>query len=238
VRISASDRIVVVSPHLDDAALSLGVTIVRATRSGARVEVLTVFAGDPASETPANGWDRRGGFATQGESAKARRDEDREACRLLGAEPMWLSFSSRAEKDEDLIWPAVADAVRGAEGVLVPGFPLTNEDHAWLGRLLVERGLPCDRTGLYAEQPYRYMVRSERPRLEVPARLEGRLSAALEWTKTGVGIGDYRLKRKAILAYRSQMPMLGFLARRHRKLHRMLFDEAVRGGEALAWLSA
>ena len=38
-------RLVVVSPHLDDAVLSLGATLAHAVESGATVEVLTVFAG-------------------------------------------------------------------------------------------------------------------------------------------------------------------------------------------------
>ena len=66
--------VVVVSPHLDDAALSLGAAIARARRIGAaRVVVLTVFAGNPESDLPAGGWDSRAGFATEGEASRARR---------------------------------------------------------------------------------------------------------------------------------------------------------------------
>ena len=42
-------RVVVVSPHLDDAVLSLGATMAHAIESGAKVEVLTVFGCEPTS---------------------------------------------------------------------------------------------------------------------------------------------------------------------------------------------
>ena len=68
-------RLVVVSPHLDDAVLSLGATMASAARNGAHVTVLTVFACDPQSSAPAEWWDRAGGFRTLGEAACARREE-------------------------------------------------------------------------------------------------------------------------------------------------------------------
>jgi LmbE family N-acetylglucosaminyl deacetylase len=239
VRVSLEGRVVVVSPHVDDAVFSLGATIARAKRGGARVEVLTVFSGDPASSAPANKWDRRAGFGTVGQAMTARRVEDREACRIVGAEPSWLRFLGGGyggEKNADTIWSAVASAVANADAVLIPGFPLTNEDHAWLARLLAERPVPCVRTGLYAEQPYRYMVRAESPRPVVPPLLRQGMSGAIGWTGTTARLSDRRLKRKAILAYASQLPMLGLAAMRGRKLRLMLLHEALHRGEAIAWL--
>jgi LmbE family N-acetylglucosaminyl deacetylase len=236
-RESLSGRVVVVSPHLDDAVLSLAATIARATRSGAHVDVLTVFAGDPASDTPAGGWDSRGGFATEGEAATARRAEDREACSIIGAEPAWLPFGDgnyAQGRDRREVFAAVVGTLAGADSVLVPGFPLTNPDHAWLAELLLGQALPCARVGLYAEQPYRYMVRGERRRLDVPGQISLRVPHGVEWTYPARS-SDLLLKRRAILAYQSQVRLLGFSAKRHRKLHRMLLDEALHRGEAIAW---
>jgi LmbE family N-acetylglucosaminyl deacetylase len=237
-RESLSGRVVVVSPHLDDAVLSLAATIVRATRSGAHVDVLTVFAGDPASDTPAGGWDSRGGFATEGEAATARRAEDGEACSIIGAEPAWLPFGDgnyAQGRDRSEVFAAVVGTLAGADAVLVPGFPLTNPDHAWLAELLLGEALPCARVGLYAEQPYRYMVRGERRRLDAPGQISPRLLPdGIEWMHSA-RLFDLPLKRRAILAYQSQVPLLGFSAKRHRKLHRMLLDEALHRGEAIAW---
>ena len=221
-------HVVVVSPHLDDAVLSLGATIARTTRSGARVEVLTVFAGDPSSRAPAGGWDTRAGFATEGEATLARRAEDLQACGQLGAETGWLSFpggsyaGARGEEETEAIWSSLVAAVADADAALVPGFPLTNRDHAWLSELIEQRGLPC-RTGMYVEQPYRYMARGERSPLEQT------------WETRGVAIGDYRRKWGAVLAYASQLPLLGFTVRRHGRLKRMLLHEVLHGGEAVSF---
>ncbi len=211
-------RVVVVSPHLDDAVFSLGATIARASRSGVRIDVLTVFACDPDSEAPANGWDARGGFATEGEAATARRDEDREACRLVGAEPHWLPFRGGGytpEKDADAVFAAVARKVSGADTVLVPGFPLRNDDHAWLARLFDERPPSPARFGRYVEQPYAYTVRKEQP-----------LSGS-EWEKSRVTLADRFRKRRAVREYASQLPLLSLGPR---KLNLLVLQS-----EAISW---
>ena len=71
-------RVVVVSPHLDDAVMSLGATIAKAVQSGTRIEVLTVFAYKPSSSEPAGPWDTRCGYETEGQAADSRRAEDRQ----------------------------------------------------------------------------------------------------------------------------------------------------------------
>jgi LmbE family N-acetylglucosaminyl deacetylase len=213
-------RFVVVSPHLDDAVFSLGATIASASKSGSRIEVLTVFGCDPSSRAPANGWDARGGFATEGEAATARREEDREACRLVGAEPNWLPFRGGGyapDKDADAISAAILGSVSGADAVLVPGFPLRNDDHAWLAGLFSERPPPSMRLGRYVEQPYAYAVRKEQP-------LSG------EWEKPRVTVADRLRKRRAVLAYTSQLPLLS-LGRR--QLNLLLLQS-----EAISWSPA
>ncbi|MGZ4335701.1 MAG: PIG-L deacetylase family protein [Gaiellaceae bacterium] len=209
----------VVSPHLDDAILSLGATMTHVARSGASVAVLTVFAGNPESTRPASGWDRRAGFETEGEAATARRSEDLEACRVVGAAPTWLPFAPGSygdRRDPDEVWSALTPAVTRADTVYVPGFPLTNEDHAWLAALFVGRDLSVDLVR-YSEQPYRYGVREE-------GRSPGR-----DWERSRVAIADYRRKRRAVQAYRSQLPLLGLT----RNLNRLLLHEFMHGGEAL-----
>ena len=158
---SAVGSIVVLSPHSDDGVLSLGATMARWARFGWHVELLTVFALDPASNTPTGGWDRRAGFLTEGDAARARRDEDRVACSILGVTPRWLPFGSvdfDRHGDDAEVWDAVGGVVDGASVVLVPGSPLTHPDHAWLNRLVFERSasFPVAR---YAEQPYTFKAR-------------------------------------------------------------------------------
>jgi LmbE family N-acetylglucosaminyl deacetylase len=221
VTVSLGRRVVLVSPHLDDGVFSLGATIARATRAGAQVEVLTVFGCDPDSQAPANGWDTRGGFATEGEAATARREEDRQACRLVGAEPHWLPFRGGGYtplKDENAIVTAITERVVEADTLLVPGFPLRNDDHAWLADLFERRTLFNGQTGWYAEQPYSYAVRKDQPR------------PSGAWRKTSVSVGDRLRKRSALLAYKSQLPLLSLGTR---KLNLLLLQS-----EAISWGSA
>jgi LmbE family N-acetylglucosaminyl deacetylase len=211
-----ADRIVVVSPHLDDGVLSLGASMAAWSRAGTTVELLTVLACDPGSAAPVGGWDRRGGFATEGESALARREEDRRACAALGATPVWLPFGSvdyERHGDDGAVLAAVSTAVDGAEVVLVPGHPLSHPDHAWLAALLDGR-LVAARVGVYAEQPYTRKSGVEPPGFE----------------PTGSGLRDRLAKWRAIRSYRSQLPLLGM----HRSLRRGPHRYAL-APELVAW---
>jgi len=118
-------RLVVISPHLDDAILSLGATIAHAVESGAKVEILTVFAYEPGSAAPTDDWDRKSGFATEGEASQQRRIEDRAACSILGVAPRWFDFSAspyrrRASMAE--VVATVVAATAGVDTILIPDF--------------------------------------------------------------------------------------------------------------------
>lgn len=224
-------RIVVVSPHLDDGVLSLGAAIASWARAGATVELLTALACDPASEAPAGGWDRRGGFASEGDSARARREEDREACTAIGATPVWLPFGSvdyaRHGSEED-VRRAVADAVAGADVVLLPGFPLSHPDHEWLVRTLVAGDVAGrGRLGLYAEQPY---TRRDGGDPRAPTWVTDALQGRWSFTPVSNRLRDRLVKWRAIRRYRSQLRLLGM----HRSLRRGAHRYAL-AREWVAW---
>jgi LmbE family N-acetylglucosaminyl deacetylase len=231
-----SGRIVVISPHLDDAIMSVGATIASAVRSGASVEVLTVFGYGPVSAVPAGPWDTKSGFRTEADACQVRRDEDRKACRILGATPRWLDFGAEPydrRGSPAQILSAVSAAVAGADCVLIPGFPLVHEDHAELTRLLLGGNL-SGHIALYAEQPYLFWERKKISPLMRAAAIEDQLKGSLEWTRRRVGRVERRLKLQAVRSYRSQLYQLGLL---HIGLYRMLWHESAQGGEAIAWLS-
>ena len=220
--VTHGQRVVVASPHLDDGVLSLGASIASWSRAGAVVELLTVLACDPGSAAPAGGWDRRGGFATEGESALARREEDRRACARLGATPVWLPFGSldyERHGDEDDVRRAVADAVGEADLVLLPGFPLSHPDHEWLVRSLVSDLKSDTRLALYAEQPY--------------ARRAGAAPEVPEWLAAATAVATFETaptrprdrvaKWWAIREYRSQLPLLAMRRSLRRGAHRYAF---------------
>jgi LmbE family N-acetylglucosaminyl deacetylase len=228
--------LVVVSAHLDDAVLSLGATVAGLVRGGVQVKVVTVFAGNPASNLPVGGWDGLAGFRTEGEASTARRHEDERACGIVGAVPVWLPFSEadyREGMDEAGIVEALTRELADADAVLAPGFPLMNPDHAVVARLVLGNP-PPGRLGLYAEQPYRYWVRATQPKLTLPESI----AVANAWTRRRARPALLRTKRRAIRAYASQLRLLGLIGRRNLRLDRMLLHELVRGGEAIAWLPA
>jgi LmbE family N-acetylglucosaminyl deacetylase len=202
-------RIVVVSPHLDDGVLSLGAAMAAWSRSGATVELLTVLGCDPRSDAPAGGWDRRGGFLTEGDSARARRDEDRRACAVLGVTPVWLPFGSvdyeRHGEEED-VRSAVGEALADTDAALFPGFPLTHPDHEWLVRTLAEGRFACRRPGFYAEQPY---ARRLAPAPELPTWVAEALGESPSFGALRTSLRDRLAKSRAIRQYHSQLPLLG-----------------------------
>jgi LmbE family N-acetylglucosaminyl deacetylase len=200
--------VVVVSPHLDDAVLSLGAAMAAWVRDGARVELLTVFAGDPESTAPAGGWDSRGGFATEGEAVRARRAEDDGASAALGVMPVRLGFGYQdydRHGDEREIGRAVVTAIGSADVVLLPGSPLSHPDHELLVRTIVGAPLDARRLGFYAEQPYTQRA-GGRPVL--PQFLAAEYEGSFVLVPVRTAWRDRLAKYRAVRTYRSQLPLL------------------------------
>lgn len=207
-------RIVVVSPHLDDAVFSLGATLSHAARHDADVTVLTVLSGDPASSAPAGWWDAQAGFRTAGDATTARRQEDARACSILGVAPRWLPFSAAeyGPVPEEEVVAALRTELQGFGLILLPGFPLTHQDHELLNRLVLERVQPTARLLLYAEQPY---------------ALWETIGPPAGWKPAAAALPDRVKKLRACRAYTSQLELLGA-----RSLSgRLARFDAARGGE-------
>ncbi|HYY03860.1 MAG TPA: PIG-L family deacetylase [Gaiellaceae bacterium] len=246
-------RIVVVSPHLDDAVLSLGATIAAATRAGQDVSVLTVFAGEPDSAAEPSSWDVRAGFRSAGEAGRARRAEDAAACATLGARAVCLEgvrTLSRAELGRRLR-PELAQA----DLVLIPGYPCTHADHELVSALVLEDGVPGE-LALYVEQPYAMwrllgQQHARRRRIArsvglaaraggvralqepvVPAALR-RAASTAGWEPIRATAHDRWLKQRASLCYRSQFRLFGL-----RLLAAIALYEWAFGGEAIGRLTA
>lgn len=81
---------VVLSPHLDDAALSLGGLIQRLPEPRA---VVTVHGGPPAAGAAVSEWDAACGFLSAREAYETRLAEDARACAVLGAEQVLLGHA-------------------------------------------------------------------------------------------------------------------------------------------------
>ncbi len=191
---------VIVSPHCDDAVLSLGAWIAAATEAGRRVRLVTVFgnATEDTSREVAR-WDQRAGFATAVEGSLVRRREEAAAGGLLGAEFVVLPFPDSSyvvgERDESLVLEALAPHLLDAAEVFVPGFPLIHRDHRWLSHLDFAQ-LGSFTTRFYVEQPYARWNRSTSPN-------------GIDITPAPMKLRHLRRKLAAIRCYRSQVPLLG-----------------------------
>ena len=127
------ERIVVISPHLDDAVL--GCSYLMARHPG--TTVVTVFTGRPeAYPDPMERWDSLCGFVTGDEVHVARRAEDHAALEVLGADHVWLGYVEHSYLERDRwvraehVVGELADAVRALRptAVFAP-FGLANPDH-------------------------------------------------------------------------------------------------------------
>ena len=88
-------RWIYLSPHLDDAVLSAGGLIYEQTRSGIPVEIWTFMCGfapeeavSPFAEVLHQQW----GFSSAEETARSRREEDRNAAAVVGATVVHFDF--------------------------------------------------------------------------------------------------------------------------------------------------
>jgi LmbE family N-acetylglucosaminyl deacetylase len=135
------DRIVIVSPHLDDAVL--GCARFMAVHPG--VTVVTVFAGNPPEyPDPMRVWDLQSGFEPGDDVMAVRRKEDDAALAILGATPVHLDFiehtylpGNRPVSPETIV-EGLAPALAALDPtVVLAPFGLANPDHDVVHRACV-----------------------------------------------------------------------------------------------------
>jgi len=127
------DRVLIVSPHLDDAVLGCG----RFMAAHPGCTVVTVFAGNPPRyPDPMRLWDVQSGFGPDDDVMEARRKEDHAALSVLDARPVHLEFVEHTYREgdqpvaPDVIAPVVAAMLREMPPTLVIApFGLANPDH-------------------------------------------------------------------------------------------------------------
>jgi LmbE family N-acetylglucosaminyl deacetylase len=205
----AFERIVVVSPHFDDAAMGAGHLLA----SYAQTTVITVLAGRPPAypEVPSE-WDALGGFKTGDDVVAVRRQEDLAAMEVLESDHRWLEFADHQYLEpEDRPTPAeVAPELGATVASLQPTavfFPmgLGNPDHVMVheASLLVREAQPERTWFCYEDHGYKH----------IPGLLAWRVAKLLRshpWPTPAIvpHTPDEARKRRAIWCYTSQIPPL------------------------------
>jgi LmbE family N-acetylglucosaminyl deacetylase len=202
-------RIVVVSPHFDDAVQGAGYVL--AGHPGSTV--LTVMAGrPPAYPDEPSEWDARGGFVAGDDVVALRRDEDAAALAVLGAEHRWLELSDhqylpreewyQPEDVAPLLLAALDDLAPTA--VFIP-FGLGNPDHDVVHR--AARLLLDERPG------WAWFCYEDAGYCHLPGLLAWRVSGlfrAGRWPTPAIVPVEVDIERKwrALQCYRSQLAPL------------------------------
>ncbi|MFC8076881.1 PIG-L deacetylase family protein [Streptomyces sp. NPDC057307] len=210
---------VILSPHFDDAVLSLAGLI---PQLPGPVTIVTVYGGEPGSHHPVSWWDTVCGFSTAREAYRARRAEDARACELLGVESVVLDhpdgpyidgaeltaidgFLAELAPETQLLIPVatnqsdhqkVRDRALAVLGKLGRRPPLVYADLPYTGHL-DEWGSPETDDAL--SRSYLYGLAYQ----DLTSRHELRLAHDLTLTDD-----QWALKRDAVLCYGSQLAAL------------------------------
>lgn len=196
------DPLLIVSPHFDDAVLSVGQ--VMAGRPDC--VVVTVFAGTPARRRMLTTYDKDCGFSTAGRAMVDRRREDNAALNLLLADPVRLDFVDHQYGEPRVGAEIVAELVRVVDQVrpFVAAGPLglVHPDHhatrfAFYSLL---RARPDLEGWVYEDLPSRVLYPET-----VPDALEWWRGMGFVPVLDFLGTGPREKKQEAVACYRSQL---------------------------------
>jgi LmbE family N-acetylglucosaminyl deacetylase len=214
-------RRLVVSPHLDDGALSCGGAVAAWAEAGEAPVVVTVFAGRPPGPLTDFARFQHQRWGETGDLVGLRRQEDERAMAVLGARPCWLDYPDciyRGDRyaDEAALFGRVAAAEAGlaarvaddlhalwrdtaAATLYLPlglGHHVDHQITREAGRLLHERGLAV---AWYEDFPY--AIR--------PGGVAQRRALTRELAPEVIDIAAvFARKCQAVACYASQLPVL------------------------------
>jgi LmbE family N-acetylglucosaminyl deacetylase len=206
-------RIVVVSPHFDDAVL--GAAHLLGTYPGSTV--ITVAAGWPPSyPAEATDWDACGGFVAGDDVVAARREEDVAALAVLRASHVWLDMADhqyltkeQRETPEEVA-PRLTAALESLDptAVFLP-MGIANPDHV----VTHDAGLISRSEMIAGPNPPQWFCYEDHGYKHIPGLLAWRITklfkAGLWPTPSIVPVEpDMAIKRRAIACYESQVAPL------------------------------
>lgn len=223
----AAERPVFLAPHFDDVALSCGGTVAGLVDEGRAPLIVTVFAGRPTVPGGAFSRFQHERWGMVGDPIAARREEDRHAAAMLGADILWLDFldaiyrGERYTSDAQLfgditaedaglpreVWAELLAALETCDATPEPLYvPLgagNHVDHQLMravGQLAAAEGI---RALAYEDYPYAGDPGREDEVFQLAARVSGQAPYVRRLT-------DDELERRiaAIRCYPSQLPVI------------------------------
>lgn len=217
------EAVLVLSPHYDDAALSLGGLIAKGDTD---ITVVTFFTGTP--DKPVTGdWDKRSGFKDSSEAMPARLAENRKALasRAKLVDLGYLDGQYRtAADDPDALVEEMTKDIQGlmvSLGTTTPivvygpsdfGAPVTNPDHKLVHDAYVaalsDFPNPNVSFRFYEDFPYIHNFNKSSV-ISIRAYLEKETGKFLVEKPATLGLADLREKLGMIRAYASQVKAFG-----------------------------
>ncbi len=217
---SVSNRIsIILSPHYDDAALSLGGLL---AREGKNALVVSFFTDSPDIATTTN-WDARSGLASSTDPEKIRSTENEKSAAITGARIQSLYYRDNqyghTATDDELVADISKDiqillaahsgyAHIDVYGPATFGPGITHPDHAILHQayLNVAKDYPNTAINFYIYEDFPYVTRFNR---DVVKSLQGYMEDAdeiyLERQQIDLTEKQVNTKLKAIVEYKSQV---------------------------------
>lgn len=200
-------RVLAVSPHMDDAALSAGNFLSACDKP----TILTVFGGFPDEYGALTEWDASCGFGDGDDVVAMRRVEDGAAASHLGAAARWLDFVDSQYRSQTPSAADIADRIAsvaieiGADTIAMP-LGIQHEDHRLAHdacALLLREQSELARTWVaWVDIPYRLWFADQ-----VTERLESLRQQGFQLAPSEVAMTD--AKRAALEEYASQAKGLG-----------------------------
>lgn len=195
--------ITIISPHYDDAVLSMGERIQLLRHDLHGVTIATIFTSVPNEELPLTVFDMNCGFKSPGEAIFTRRLENQRAAAVLDCTTVDAAFYDRQYGQPppqlDELALAIKPCVNTSAAVYAP-LGINHPDHELVTLATLECWTPECNMFLYADLP---------SRVTAPHTMWQQLGHLQErgWTLTMLPVwrGDIDWKLAAIRCYSSQM---------------------------------
>lgn len=214
-------RWIYISPHLDDAVLSAGGLIYEQTRAGVPVEIWTFMCGYAPEEAVspfAQLLHGRWGFSSAEETTRMRREEDKQAAAIVGANVLHFDFLDciyRRAADGEWLYSDVFTLPRPEDAAIPVQIAETISSRLKSDDVLVcQLSVGSHVDHVLVRQGTELLGRSLRYDIDVPyifykpeelsPKSEGMEESVYSISETGLNAW-----KEAVLEYKSQLPVLG-----------------------------